>query len=106
MLAQVNYLSSLFTAQLLLDVFKKLAAPQGAGANMIVTSSSWRKYTVHRKWHHVRSLHDIQSEKLKAWETGFPRNKHTNFGCCTNKSSFVTLPTTVSKEVRDTIFFF
>lgn len=34
-LAQVNYLSSLFTAQLLLQVFKKLAAPRGAGANLI-----------------------------------------------------------------------
>jgi len=45
MLAQVRYLSLIFTVQLFLHVFKKLAAPRSAGVNMIKTISESIQYT-------------------------------------------------------------
>lgn len=51
---------------------KMLAAPQNDEVNLMVRtlSSYWREKTKKQNWiRDVKSYHDIQSEKVKSWET-------------------------------------
>lgn len=65
-------------AQLLRCVLKKLAAPRGAGGepwSKQVHLEESIQYTENDTM--CDNLRDIQSEKSRAWEIGFPRKQNT-----------------------------